>query len=165
MVQHRREHSLYSTVNSRFPRLQGASKWYVNRWWLHPWPECRPCCPPRTPQTPLKHYPRADALGKSDATILPSWRIDITSRHHRFLLYPASYLCMHSNLHFVVAACWLTTFSACVGLSQLFSLLFLFKGEKAYQLMSGFLFSKNTKAYRVASKFFSFQCESSLKAM
>lgn len=27
--------------------------------------------PPRTPQTPLKHYPRADALGKSDATILP----------------------------------------------------------------------------------------------
>lgn len=37
---------------------------------------------PRTPQTPLKHYPRADALGKSDATIQLPRRIDITS-HHR----------------------------------------------------------------------------------
>lgn len=74
-----REHSLYSTVNSRLARLQGASKWYVNHGEL----TLGPAIPPRTPQTPLKHYPRADALGKSDATILPSWRIDITSRHHR----------------------------------------------------------------------------------
>lgn len=70
---------MYSTVNSRLARLQGASKWYVNHGEL----TLGPAIPPRTPQTPLKHYPRADALGKSDATILPSWRIDITSRHHR----------------------------------------------------------------------------------
>lgn len=74
-----REHSLYSTVNSRLARLQGASKWYVNRGEF----TLGPAIPPRTLQTPLKHYPRADALGKSDATILPSWHIDITSRHHR----------------------------------------------------------------------------------
>lgn len=108
-----REHSLYSTVNSRLARLQGASKWYVNHGEL----TLGPAIPPRTPQTPLKHYPRADALGKSDATILPSWRIDITSRHHRVPVARArarssshicipttiGYVCMHSNLHFVAA--------------------------------------------------------------
>lgn len=107
-----REHSLYSTVNSRLARLQGASKWYVNHGEL----TLGPAIPPRTPQTPLKHYPRADALGKSDATILPSWRIDITSRHHRvpvararallfshMYTYDHGYVCMHSNLHFVAA--------------------------------------------------------------
>ena len=70
---------MYSTVNSRLARLQGASKWYVNRGEF----TLGPAIPPHTLQTPLKHYPRADALGKSDATILPSWHIDITSRHHR----------------------------------------------------------------------------------
>lgn len=40
-------------------------------------------CSSRTPQTPLKHYPRADALGKSDATIQLPRRIDITSHHGR----------------------------------------------------------------------------------
>ena len=61
---------------------------------LHPWPlPSRPSIPlsfsfsrllshsPRTPQTPLKHYPRADALGKSDATIQLPRRIDITSHY------------------------------------------------------------------------------------
>lgn len=70
----------------------------------------------RTPQTPLKHYPRADALGKSDATIQLPRRIDITSHHGRpravihtyghiyLYIYIYTYVRANSNLH-SVAGC------------------------------------------------------------
>lgn len=56
---------------------------------------------PRTPQTPLKHYPRADALGKSDATIQLPRRIDITSHDGRPLvqLYTYVYIYIHIHTH------------------------------------------------------------------
>jgi len=65
----------------------------------------------RTPQTPLKHYPRADALGKSDATIQLPQRIDITSHHGRprmrlhtciyIYIYICIYvyMCMYTRIH------------------------------------------------------------------
>lgn len=82
-------------------------------WLAHPWP--RPL-PPRTPQTPLKHYPRADALGKSDASDHPSFlpssssssssrililRPGIIARARAQSTTATGYACTHSNLHFV----------------------------------------------------------------